>query len=136
VPSYNQPLPIVSTDTSPSGNAIMPIENGVAEEIVQNSIMPQVNAVSTSTNTVTPTPTPTGESFWDKNKSWLKPVAIGAGGIGLIAIGLSVMKPTAQQSRSQPSKGLSGVPQKRKKKSNQRKTKGPKPHKKTAVALL
>jgi len=135
-PSNNTSFPTVSTGTSQSESAIMPIESNATEEAVQNAVVPQTNAVSTTTNTVAPTPTPTGESFWDKNKSWLKPVAIGAGGIGLIAIGLAVMKPNAQQNKPHTSRGLSGVPQKRKKKSNHRKTKSTKPQKKTAVALL
>lgn len=135
-PTNNTSFPILSTGSSQSEGAIMPIENNVTEEAVQNAIVPQTNAVSTTTNTVAPMPPPTGESFWDKNKSWLKPVAIGAGGIGLIAIGLAVMKPNAQQNKPNASKGLSGVPQKRKKKSNHRKTKSTKSPKKTAVALL
>ena len=28
--------------------------------------------------------------FWDKNKKWLKPVAIGVGGISLLAIGIKL----------------------------------------------
>lgn len=82
------------------------------------------------------TPEPTKETFWDKNKSWLKPVAIGVGGISLIAIGFAVMKPKNSPGRSSP-QTLSGVPKKSKK--HKRKTKNKsksKPSKKTAVALL
>lgn len=96
------------------------------------------SAVATTTaieNTVSPA---TGESFWDKNKSWLKPVAIGAGGIGLIAIGMAALKPAQSSGRSQRGRSLSGLP-KAKPKNHKRKGKTkpkPKHGKKTAVALL
>jgi len=80
---------------------------------------------------------PVKETFWDKNKAWLKPVAIGVGGVSLIAIGYAVLKPKPS-SRSAP-QGLSGLPKgSRKKKVVKRKNKKTKskPHKKTAVALL
>lgn len=83
------------------------------------------------------TAAPGRETFWDKNKSWLKPVAIGVGGVSLIAIGYAVLKPKPS-SRSSP-QGLSGPPKGgRKKKVAKRKTKSKKskPYKKTAVALL
>jgi len=105
-------------------------------EITVAPTTPMTTASALVTTNTDAAPVPPNESFWDKNKSWLKPVAIGAGGIGLIAIGLAVMKPDAPQNRSGSSKGLSGLPQKRKKKTHHRKTKITKPKKKTAVALL
>ena len=78
----------------------------------------------------------TKETFWEKNRSWLQPVAIGVGGISLIAIGFAVMKPKQTPGRS-PAHALSGISKKRKR--HKRKTKHkPKsqPLKKTAVALL
>lgn len=104
-----------------------------------DSLLPttQSNQIAVPTTTDTGnTPEPTKETFWDKNKSWLKPVAIGVGGISLIAIGFAVMKPKNAQSRSSP-QTLSGIPKKSKK--HKRKTKNKsksKPSKKTAVALL
>jgi hypothetical protein len=96
--------------------------------------MPAVAAGSPPT-TDPPAP-PEKEGFWDKNKSWMKPVAIGVGGLTLVAIGFAVLKPkhTAQPTRAAPgNKGLSGVPKRQKSKNHQRSYK----HKKRrAVALL
>jgi predicted transglutaminase-like cysteine proteinase len=68
------------------------------------------------------------QSFWQKNKSWLKPVAIGAGGITVLVVGYHMFK-------SKPHGGgssVSGVPHAGK--NHHRKKK---PHKKKkAVALL
>lgn len=57
------------------------------------------------------------KGFWDKNKKWLKPVAIGAGGLILIAVGYKLMKgnKAAAKPPSRPG-NLSGLPRKRKKK--------------------
>jgi hypothetical protein len=130
-------------DYSTATNSITPTEdssNSVIEE-KDNSLVPTTTnqtIVSTGSNTGT-TPDPPKETFWDKNKSWLKPVAIGVGGISLIAIGFSMMKPKHAVSRS-PSNSLSGIP-KSKKKNHKRKNKHKSKHKsnpskKTAVALL
>ncbi|MDO9187392.1 MAG: hypothetical protein Q7W13_15365 [Bacteroidia bacterium] len=74
------------------------------------------------------------EGFWDKNKKWIKPVAIGVGSLGLLFAGYKIVthkKPTP----SQPA--LSGVPRSKKKhkrkKNNHFKSKK---HKKESVALL
>lgn len=72
------------------------------------------------------------ESFWDKNKQWIKPVAIGVGSISLIAIGISLLKNTKQQNKASPGNALNGPPNKRKK-NHHRKTKYPY---KKSVALL
>lgn len=63
--------------------------------------------------------TPEKKGFWDKNKKWLKPVAIGAGGIILIAVGYKLMKGNKAVSKpTSRSANLSGLPRKRKKKNN------------------
>ena len=73
------------------------------------------------------------ESFWDKNKKWLKPVAIGVGGLTLIAIGFKMFKGKEQNKSSPKSHSLSGLPRKKKKKYKKNKSK----HKhKRAIALL
>ena len=75
--------------------------------------------------------------FWDKNKKWLKPVAIGVGGISLLAIGIKLFKGhggSTPQNKSSP-KALHGTPKKRNKKNHRRNSKS-KPNKKTAVALM
>jgi hypothetical protein len=96
--------------------------------------MPVPNETYTNSNSLAP-PAPTKETFWDKNKTWLKPVAIGVGGISLIAIGFAVLKPKTSN-RSSPGQSLSGVPKRKKKRNNKRKNSKSNPSKKTAVALL
>src|SRR5205085_1151932 len=85
-----------------------------------DSLLPATT--TTTTNTVANTntvDTPPKETFWEKNKSWLKPVAIGVGGVSLIAIGFAMMKPkhTANKSPSKSS-SLSGLPKPKKRKGN------------------
>jgi len=97
------------------------------------------NSVSSSEdskdNTGT-TPPDEKQNFWDKNKTWLKPVAIGVGGLTLIAVGFHLMKGKAQN-KSSPSHSLSGVPHKRKKKNKKHhRSYKTKHHHKKAVALL
>ena len=98
------------------------------------------NSVSTTRedskeNTGT-TPPDEKQNFWDKNKTWLKTVAIGVGGLTLIAVGFHLMKGKAQN-KSSPSHSLSGVPhKKKKKKKNHHRSHKTKHHHKKAVALL
>ena len=133
---------LVKTESSYSTatNPYMP-SNENAETFVEqtdNTLVPTTTTVQTTVPTTTDTgntPEPTKETFWDKNKSWLKPVAIGVGGISLIAIGFAVMKPKPTQNRSSP-QGLSGIPKKRKHHKRKPKQKKSKSSKKTAVALL
>jgi hypothetical protein len=130
-------LPTPSSESTSTLSPVVVSEPEQSEgEITVASTTPMTTASALITTNTDTAPVPSNESFWDKNKSWLKPVAIGVGGIGLIAIGLAVMKPDAPQNRSASSKGLSGLPHKRKKKTHHRKTKNTKPKKKTAVALL
>jgi hypothetical protein len=74
------------------------------------------------------------EGFWDKNKKWIKPVAIGVGSLGLLFAGYKIVthkKPV----QSQPA--LSGVPRSKKKhKHKKHKHFKSKKHKKESVALL
>lgn len=99
------------------------------------------NALTKSTPPAMPPPANDDKkSFWDKNKSWLKPVAIGVGGVSLIAIGFAMMKPKQATNKSPSrSSSLSGLPRSKKRKvSHHRKKSKPKNKhtKKTAVALL
>jgi hypothetical protein len=74
--------------------------------------------------------------FWEQNKKWLKPVAIGVGGLTVIAIGYKLMKTGhAHAKSSTKEQGLSGPPHKRKKKKNHHRIHKHHQHKK-AVALL
>lgn len=106
---------------------------------VENKSEAVAPTVTTEANTeaTTNTTTPTNENpgFWDKNKKWLKPVAIGVGGLTIIGIGLAMMKGGKTQNKSSPQGGgLSGTPNYKKRKKQQR-SKG-KQKKKKAIALL
>jgi hypothetical protein len=69
------------------------------------------------------------QGFWDKNKKWLKPTAIGLTGVGLLFLGYKMMnKPKAPA----PSPQLTGMKSKKK---NKRKG-GNKGNKKQAVAYM
>ncbi len=104
-------------------------------------------AVSTSSITPTntadtadPNPGDTKENFWDKNKKWIKPVAIGVGGLTLVAIGYAVLKSKKPQNKSSKSnQSLSGIPTIKRKKQNKnhhRKSKKTTTGKKKEIALL
>jgi hypothetical protein len=123
---------LVRVDSNTTSNSLVPTENDTNEIIEEeNGLVTQSSAEGTKEAATT------NESFWDKNKSWLKPVAIGVGGISLIAIGFAVLKPKPAVQRTS-SHSLSGIPNRKKKKRNYfRKQKHKsKPSKKTAVALL
>jgi len=69
------------------------------------------------------------QGFWDKNKKWIKPTAIGLTGLGLVFLGVKMMnkpKPPA------PQPALTGVKHRKKKKKGGRKGK----KKKQAVAYM
>lgn len=69
------------------------------------------------------------QGFWDKNKKWLKPTAIGLTGLGLVFLGVKMLhkpKPPAPQA------ALTGVNHRKKKKKGGRKGK----KKKQAVAYM
>lgn len=131
--SYEQP-----------GNAIIPVDETNEVAPTNAVIMPSeaVAAMAPSTiESATTQPAP-NDTFWEKNKSWLKPVALGAGSIGLIAIGMAVLKPKKTQSSPSRSHSLSGIPNGRRK-NHKRKAKhkvkakpNSKYQKKKAVALL
>jgi hypothetical protein len=132
-----------SDDYSTATNSIVATNenDNIVPSETDDSLLPATTSTTSNTVAITnTTDTPPKETFWDKNKSWLKPVAIGVGGVSLIAIGFAVMKPkhTANNSPSRSS-SLSGLPKPKKRKGHHhRKTKPTKskPRKKTAVALL
>jgi len=112
--------------------------NPVVEE--QANDLPAITKKQAVTTTAakSETDTPTKETFWEKNKNWLKPVAIGVGGIGIIAIGMKLLKSNQPAARSSPApKSLNGIPGRRKNHKRKAKHKhNPKHTKKKAVALL
>jgi hypothetical protein len=130
------------TDYSTATNPIV-TTNEDSDTVVEekdNGLLPTTTNQTTALtkNDTGNTPDPNKESFWDKNKSWLKPVAIGVGGISLIAIGFAVLKPKHASNKASP-QTLSGIPKKRKKHKRKSKHKSKTksyPQKKTVVALL
>jgi hypothetical protein len=104
----------------------------------KNEIVPQAESESKLSPTTTDENANSNadadkESFWDKNKKWLKPVAIGVGGLTLIAIGFKMFKGKEQNKSSPKSHSLSGLPRKKKKKYKKSKNKHKRKH---AIALL
>ena len=123
---------VESSYTTP--NDLAPVVQSESEAFDTPVLLPAATSALIPTGVDIST-TPVKETFWDKNKGWLKPVAIGVGGVSLIAIGYAVLKPKPS-SRSSP-QGLSGLPKgSRKKKVGKSKSKKSKTYKKTAVALL
>lgn len=100
-------------------------DENISEEETSSSVTPTDNSGNNTGNDK--------QSFWDKNKKWIKPVAIGVGGLTLIAIGFKLMSGSKEKNKSSPQRSLSGIPHK-KKKNHHRKNKKHK-HKK-AVALI
>jgi hypothetical protein len=141
----------VNTDATDNTETVLPVQTSepantamvktaseapatVAKSETVNTDAPPTNATAAA---VTDTPDAGDEKigFWEKNKKWLKPVAIGVGGLTIIGIGYSLMKGSKTQNKSSPqNKGLSGTPPYKKRKNHKRKQ--GKHHKKKSVALL
>jgi len=130
-------LPQGPSDASESPAAVARTANdGNAESDGDSSA--NVPSAALTTPVLTPaagsfSPSPdtpaTKTGFWEKNKSWLKPVAIGAGGLTLLVIGVHMMKPKPHPGGA-PMAGLPGA----KRKNHRRKSRKSPP--KRAVALL
>lgn len=76
------------------------------------------------------------DGFWAKNKKWIKPTAIGVGGLGLLYVGYRIV---THKKPSNPKSGLSGFARSKKKAKKKGEKKGmikSNKHKKEAVALL
>ncbi|HEX7904897.1 MAG TPA: transglutaminase-like domain-containing protein [Chitinophagaceae bacterium] len=134
----NIPSPVVSssatnnnistTQTNESGE-----ENYDTENEASISIVPTQSSTPTSTTKSENATPEKKEGFWDKNKKWLKPVAIGVGGLIVIAVGVKLMKGNNSKSKSTArDHSLSGLPKKRKKQKGKKK----KHSNKQAIALL
>jgi len=72
------------------------------------------------------------EGFWDKNKKWIKPVAIGVGSLGLLFAGYKIV---THKKAEPPQPTLTGVPRSKRKPKKHKHFKSKK-HKKESVALL
>jgi hypothetical protein len=138
--NYTQPVAnqlVKNTATSTATETIRELtpqrsvitEQSTAEEI------PSVTNAKQATEEDKPPDTKPG--FWDANKKWLKPVAIGVGGLGLIVIGMNLLKsnkPANQNSKTPTSsKSLHGIPKKKRKNHHRKHTAH---HPKKSVALL
>ena len=118
----------------PENTVLVKTNQGQTSE-AKNEVAPVTtseNNVTTKENTDNPGDNP---GFWEKNKKWLKPVAIGVGGLTIIGIGYAMMKGGKTQNKSSPSgNGLSGTPHYKKRKNHKRNKS--KHQKKKAIALL
>ncbi len=123
------PLPVATENAMPTVYDNAPANKVMAKE---NEVMNAENTlVKTGTEKTVDDEPPKG--VWDKNKTWLKPTAIGVGVITLLALGIKMLgnNKTTTPNKASP-KALHGIP---KNKQHHRKAK-PKPRKKTAVALM
>lgn len=137
--------PAAENTDSPDKSLPVPTEEPANNVIVKTSSEPVVTIKNDAVNPDAPVtninakdnPADNSDNpgFWEKNKKWLKPVAIGVGGLTIIGIGYSLMKGGKTQNKSSPPpNNLSGTPNYKKRKKHQR-GKG-KYQKKKAVALL
>jgi hypothetical protein len=144
LPDQSSPSALKTNSSTPSDEALLPLKNTVIQSANKsNIVLVEDNPESISTTTQSETTTSDNsnndtpgekESFWEKNKKWLKPVAIGVGGLTVIAIGYNLLKGKNKNKSSPASHSLSGLPfKKKKKKKHRRKSKR---HHKKAIALL
>jgi len=125
-PATNSNVLVKTTDSN------VPVTVG-KEVMTNNTATEENNTATTTTENGTNNTGDEKQSFWEKNKKWLKPVGIGLGGLTIIAIAYKLSKSSTQKTKSSPGHGLSGVPHKRtKKKNHHRKKNG---HKKS-IALI
>ncbi|WP_394346381.1 transglutaminase-like domain-containing protein [Dinghuibacter silviterrae] len=126
-PDNSAPDPV--TDSSPSGSNPTGSEDAASTSDASSDVpitTPVVQAAKLPGMIGSGSPTPPAQTgFWQKNKRWLKPVAIGAGGIVVLAVGYHLLK---GRTKTTP---LSGGPTKPR--NHHRKKKHPP---KKAVALI
>lgn len=124
----NQPLPMAtqnnpSNEVAVTNSAMMEQENKADGMMVSNK-----DAGKTDNNNNVE------ESFWDKHKKWLKPAAMGVGGVTLLAIGMKMMQSKGTTAYKRTASNSLNGPAKHKK--NYRRKSKPHSRKKTAVALM
>ena len=101
------PLPVVTENTmttvydNPPANKAAPQEMDVVN--AENTVVKNIAAKNTDEEP------PKG--FWDKNKTWLKPTAIGIGGLTILALGIKMLgnNKTTTPNKASP-KALHGIP--------------------------
>ncbi len=149
----DEPMPQVSrlpVPVAPRASTSMIVAPSAAMAPVEDAAPPGTLEPTTPASTpgaATPATPAAAEGFWDKNKKWLKPTAIGVGVLGAVIAGVVIMKNKPAGKLS----GLEGTPKKvtrkRKTPANKAKPKAkPKtkskparratPKRKTPVALL
>ncbi|WP_207515027.1 hypothetical protein [Longitalea luteola] len=110
---------------------IEPEEESYSETAEENA-----SVITTQQNTSPAKPannTPADKaSFWEKNKTWLKPTAVIGGSILLIAVCASVLNNGQAKNKSSPDASLSGLPTRKKKHKKVKR----KQAKKVAIELL
>ena len=123
-----------SGNENPSGNSEPENNSGSSPENSNSSNEGGESSAEETKNLPVKTSSKSGaantatQAFWDKNKKWIKPTAIGLTGIGLIFLGVKMMK--SKPEKSQHKQELSGFKPRRKKKG------GKKHKKKEAVAYV
>lgn len=130
---------ILTNDLNPvSNNTLVRTSDNIVpvttnKETVTSDLISEDGSSATTTSTGASSSGDEKQSFWEKNKKWLKPVAIGAGGLTIIAIAYRLSKSSGQKNKASPTHSLAGLPHKRRKaKNHHRKKHG---HKKS-IALL
>ena len=125
----SKPDDITATDTANAVKDVAKMNNNVTPTTSNNTDNPDTTNDGSNNKDNDPK---NKETFWDKNKKWIKPAASVAAGVTLFAIGYMALKPHHQQLPPKPPSqvALSGTHSKRKSKKQQRKTK------KKAVALM
>jgi hypothetical protein len=133
----NIPLPTIPVRDDPANNVLVKTNAELPAESKNEAIPANTteNNVTTKQNTDNAGGGNDNPGFWEKNKSWLKPVAIGVGGLTIIGIGFAMMKGGKTQNKSSPpGKSLSGTPNYKKRKNHKRNKSNH--QKKKSVALL
>ena len=82
------------------------------------------SAETTNTSTTTdPTKPPAEQTFWEKNKKWIKPTAWATGILAALGIGYKVYTSNQKKSEKKKESGVSGVPKRKYKKRSPEKLK-------------
>ncbi len=77
-----------------------------------NSSLPDGGSANQRTSSDASSSDDPEESFWKKNKKWLKPTLFGVGGLGLSILGYQLLKPKKKKPAA-PTNDLSGQPKKK-----------------------
>jgi hypothetical protein len=137
----NNKVALQQSNAAPSTTTTPPADDDGADDTPPASnakSFKKTNAAAKDTSTK-----PDGKSkvFWDNNKKWIKPTAIGAAGLVAVFAGLhfyhkSKASETSAPKKLVPAPSMAGLPKNNKKKKGGKKAKGKRSNKKTAVAWL